>query len=144
MPRSCNPRQTCLFDPYDTVLTDIARRRLLEDWPGVFRHVILELMPVKALRQHFHPDLGRPTRELYSMAGLILLMEFHNWTKARAVEGYCFHLNVQYALNLQPLAHDLSVRTLERYLRYFEQEELAQRGMHEVTTRLGKVRGTRI
>jgi hypothetical protein len=144
MQRIVNPRQTCLFDPYDTVLTDITRRRLLEDWPGVFRHVILELMPVQALRQHFHPDLGRPTRELYSLAGLILLMEFRHWTKAEAVEAYGFHLNVQYALNLEPVAHDLSVRTLERYQRYFEQDDLAQRVMHAVTTRLVKVLGIRI
>jgi len=126
MQRIVNPRQSCLFDPYDTVLTDLTRRRLLEDWPGVFRHVILELMPVEALREHFHPGLGRPTRELYSMAGLILLMEFHHWTKQQAVEAYCFHLNVQYALNLEPVAHDLSVRTLERYQRYFEQDDLAE------------------
>lgn len=144
MQRIVNPRQTCLFDPYDTVLTDITRRRLLKDWPGVFRHVILELMPVDALREHFHPGLGRPTRELYSMAGLILLMEFHHWTKAQAVEAYGFHLNVQYALNLEPVAHDLSVRTVERYQRYFEQDELAQRVMHEVTARLVKVLGLRI
>jgi hypothetical protein len=144
MQRIVNPRQTCLFDPYDTVLTDITRRRLLEDWPGVFRHVILELMPVQALREHFHPDLGRPTRELYSMAGLILLLEFHHWTKAQAVEAYAFYLNVQYALNLEPVAHDLSVRTLERYQRYFEQDDLAQRVMHEVTTRLVKDLGIRI
>jgi len=144
MQRIVNPRQTCLFDPYDTVLTDLTRRRLLEDWPGVFRHVILELMPVTALREHFHPDLGRPTRELYSMAGLLLLTEFHHWTKAQAVEAYSFHLNVQYALNLEPVAHDLSVRTLERYQRYFEQDDLAQRVMHEVTTRLVKDLGIRI
>jgi hypothetical protein len=144
MQRIVNPRQTCLFDSYDTVLTDITRRRLLEDWPGVFRHVILELMPVQALREHFHPGLGRPTRELYSMAGLILLMEFHHQTKQQAVDAYCFHLNVQYALNLEPVAHDLSVRTLERYQRYFEQDDLAQGVMHEVTTRLVKVLGLRI
>jgi hypothetical protein len=144
MQRIVNPRQTCLFDPYDTVLTDITRRRLLEDWPGVFRHVILELMPVNTLREHFHPDLGRPTQELYSMAGLLLLMEFHHWTKAQAVEAYSFHLNVQYALNLEPVAHDLSVRTLERYQRYFEQDDLAQRVMHEVTTQLVKDLGIRI
>lgn len=144
MQRIVDPRQTSLFDPYAPVLTDITRRRLLEDWPGVFRHVILELMPVEALREHFHPGLGRPTRELYSMAGLILLMEFRNWTKAQAVEAYSFHLNVQYALNLEPVAHDLSVRTLERYQRYFEQDELAQRVLHDVTTRLVEVLGIRI
>jgi hypothetical protein len=115
-------------------LTAGNRRWLQENWPGVFRHVILERMPVDALRQHFHPRLGRRTRELYSLAGLILLMEWHNWTKEQAVDMYRFHEGVHYALNLEPVAHDLSVRTLERYQRIFEQEELAQRVMHDVTT----------
>lgn len=136
MQRIVNPRQTRLFDPYDRVLTEATRRQLLEDWPGVFRHVILELLPVETLRQHFHPTLGRPTRELYSLAGLILLLEFRNWTKDQAVTAYCLHMEVHYALNLEPMAHDLSVRTLERYQRHFEQDDLGQRVMHEVTTTL--------
>ena len=85
MRRIVNPRQTCLFDPYHAVLTEACRRDLLHGWPGVFRHVILERMPVRALGQHFDPALGRPTQELYSMAGLILLLEFLNWTKEQAV-----------------------------------------------------------
>ena len=144
MQRMVDPRQTRLFDPFGTVLTEATRRRLEDRWPGVFRHVILRLMPVETLRQHFHPRLGRPTQELYSMAGLILLMEFHDWTKAQAVDAYSFHLNVQYAMNLEPVAHDLSVRTLERYLEYFEQDQLAQRVMHDVTTELVASLGLRI
>ena len=102
------------MDSYDEVLNEAGRRDLLNHWPGVFRHVILERMPVRALGQHFHPRLGRPTQEFYSMAGLILLMEFMNWTKEQAVWAYRFHVEVQYALNLGPVAHDLSLRTLER------------------------------
>jgi hypothetical protein len=136
MQRIVNPRQTCLFDPFDVVLTPTVRRRLLDSWPGVLRYVLLELMPVDALRQHFHPTLGRPTRELYSMAGLILLMEAFDWTKEQAVNAYCLYTDVQFALNLEPVAHDLSVRTLERYLQYFEQDELSQQVMHRVTTTL--------
>jgi hypothetical protein len=144
MRRIVDPRQTCLFDSYPEVLTDAARQALLHGWPGVFRHVILELMPVRALSQHFHPTLGRPTQELYSMAGLILLREFRNWTKEQAVWAYRFHFDVHYALNLEPVAHDLCVRTLERYLQRFEEDELAQWVMHEVTTCLVEVLGTRI
>ncbi len=144
MQRMVDPRQTRLFDPFDAVLTATTRRRLEESWSGVFRHVILELMPVETLRQHFHPALGRPTQELYSMAGLILLLEFQHWTKEQAVDAYSFHTDVQYALNLEPVAHDLSVRTLERYLAYFVQDELAQRVMHDVTTRLVASLGLKI
>ncbi len=144
MRRMVDPRQTCLFDSYAEVLTDAARQALLSGWPGVFRHVILELMPVRALSRHFHPRLGRPTQELYSMAGLILLMEFRNWTKEEAVWAYRFYFDVHYALNLEPVAHDLCVRTLERYLQRFEENGLAQWVMHEVTTCLVEVLGTRI
>jgi hypothetical protein len=144
MQRIVDPRQTRLFDPFDAILTEAARRGLENHWPGVFRHVILQLMPVETLRQHFHPRLGRPTKELYSMAGLILLMEFHDWTKAQAVNAYSFYMDVQYALNLEPVAHDLTVRSLERYLVYFEQDDLAQRVMHEVTTEMVTLLGLKI
>ena len=144
MRRIVDPRQNLLFDPYDPVLTEAARRRLDHDWPGVFRHVILELLPVDVLAGHFHPTMGRPTKELYSMAGLILLCEWMNWPKAKAVEAYCFYLNVQYALNLEPVAQDLSVRSLERYICYFEEDDLAEQVLREVTGRLVEVLGLRI
>jgi len=136
MQRIVNPRQTRLFDPFEAVLTPKTQQALVQGWPGVFRHVILALMPVDTLRKHFHPRWGRPTRELYSLAGLLLLKEWHHWTEEQAVHAYQFHMDVQYALNLEPRAYDLSVRTLERYLGYFEQDELAQRVLHEVTTHL--------
>jgi hypothetical protein len=139
-----DPRQKRLLDPYAPVLTATNRQWLEDNWPGVFRHVILELMPVDILRRHFDPTLGRPTQELYSMAGLILLLEFHHWTQEYAVAAYCFHTEVQYALNLEPQGHDLSVRSLQRYLAYFAQDELAQRVMHDVTTRLVAVLGLKI
>ncbi len=144
MQRIVNPRQTRLFDPYKPFLTPANRQWLEENWPGVFRHVILELMPVGALQEHFHPTLGRPTQELYSMAGLLLLKEWMNWTEGQAVNAYRFHAEVQYALNLEFVGHDLSVRTLERYQKDFEEDELAQQVMHDVTTCLVRVLGTRI
>ena len=49
MQRIVNPKQTRLFDPFDNVLTKKTRKRLLDGWAGVFRHVILELMPVETI-----------------------------------------------------------------------------------------------
>jgi hypothetical protein len=143
MQRIVNPRQKCLFDSYKA-LAAANQRWLEENWPGVFRHVILERLPVETLRQHFHPRRGRPTRELYSMAGLLLLLEMFDWTKEYAVVAYCFHREVHYALNLEPTDHELSVRTVERYQNYYEQDELGQQVMHNVTTCLVQVLGTRI
>ncbi len=139
-----SPNEARLFDAYDPILTDRTRQSLLEDWPGVFRHVILALMPTTELGSHLHPTIGRPSKELYSMAGLILLMEMKNWTKKEAVLQYCLNMAVHYALNLEPVAHDLSVRSLERYILKYETEDLAAKVMHNVSIELVKVLNLKI
>ena len=144
MHKIVNPQQIRLFDPFDSVLTEKTRKRLLDGWPGIFRHVILELMPVNAVSENFDPTLGRPTKELYSMAGLILLMEFMDWTKEQALDAYSFNMNVHYALNLEPVTHDISKRTLERYINLFEEDDLAKATMDEITIKLVDILGTKI
>jgi hypothetical protein len=139
-----NPQQTLLFDPFGSVLTEKTRKRLLDGWPGVFRHVILELMPVDAVSGHFDPTMGRPTKELYSMAGLILIMEFMDWTKDEALDAYRFNMNTHYALNLEPVAHDISKRTLERHIGLFEEDGIAKATMDEITVKLVEVLGIKI
>ena len=139
-----NPQQTRLFDPFVPVLTEKTRKRLLNGWPGIFRHVILELMPVDTLAGHFVPRMGRPTQELYSMAGLLLIMEFKNGTKEDALDAYRFHLDIHYALNLEPVAHDISIWTLERYINSFEEDDLAKTIMSDVTVKLVDLLGIQI
>jgi hypothetical protein len=70
------------------------------------------------------------------MAGLLLLMEFMDWTKEEALDAYRFHIDIHYALNLEPVTHDISLRTLERYIDLFEKDELAKTIMSQVTVRL--------
>jgi len=142
MKKIVNPKQTRLFDPFDRVLTPKTRKRLLDGWPGVFRHIILELMPVDAVSEHFDPAMGRPTKELYSVAGLLLIQEFMDWTKDEALDAYS--MNVHYALNLEPVTHDISKRTLERYINLFEEDNLAKATMDEITTKLVEVLGIKI
>ena len=116
MRKIVNPRQTQLFDSFDSALTEKTRKRLLDGWPGVFRHIILELMPVDVISRHFDSAMGRPTKELHSIAGLLLIHEFRNWTKDEALDAYSFNMDVHYTLNLEPVTHDISKRTLERYI----------------------------
>jgi hypothetical protein len=139
-----NPQQNRLFDSFDSILTVKTRQRLLDGWQGVFRHVILELMPVESIREHFDPTQGRPSKELYSMAGLLLIKEFMNWTKPETLDAYSFHADIQYALNLEPVAHDLSMRTLERYIHLFEENDMAKTVMSQVTATLVKSLGVKI
>ena len=131
-----NPQQTRMFDPFDSVLTPQTRKHLLDGWPGVFRHVLLELMPARALAKHFDPAMGRPSKELYSMAGLIFLKECFHWITDEALNAYRYHMDVHYALNLEPVVQDMSMRTLERYIAYFEDDKLAKAVMADVTVRL--------
>jgi DDE family transposase len=130
-----DPRQQRLFDPFEGLFSPSAVRILECGWQGVFRHVILEVLPVAELSQHFHPSLGAPTKELYSMAGLVFLADFHGWTSQQAAEGYMFHTDLQYALNLEPGA-EVSSRSVERYQRLFRADDLAADIFSRVTEAL--------
>jgi hypothetical protein len=130
-----DPRQTRLFDPYPGLFSEIGRQRLTAGWAGVFRHVVLELLPADQLAQHFDERLGAPTKELYSMAGLVFLADFFHWTSEEASDAYLFRLDVQYALNLAP-GTELCARTVERYQRLFREDDLARQVFDAVTTRL--------
>jgi hypothetical protein len=138
MHKIVDPKQTRLFDPFSSILTDKTRKRLTAGWQGAFREVILELMPVEQISEHYSPTQGRPTKELYSMAGLVLIKEFMNWTKEEALDAYSFNIAIQYALNLEPVAQDISMRTLERQIALLAEEELAKTIMDRVTAELVK------
>ena len=77
-------------------------------------------MPGGAISEHFDSLMGRSTQEFYSMAGLVWLKECMDWTRDEALDAYSYHTNVKYALNLKPVTHDNSKRTLERYIHHFE------------------------
>ena len=109
-----DPRQNRLFDPFQGVIPPAGQRIIAEGWQGVFRHALLEVMPVGELAENFSRELGAPTKELYSMAGLVFLADFFGWTAQEAVETYIFRSDVQYALNLEP-GVTVSTRTVERY-----------------------------
>ncbi len=134
-----DPLQAELFDPFRAILSPLAYARLRSGWQHLFRCTILKLLPAKALGEHFHPEMGRPTKELYSMAGLLFVMEFRDWTHEEAADAYMFNADLQYALNLKPEDQSLCRRTLERYIALFRNDELAQEIMHDVTAELVKL-----
>jgi Transposase DDE domain len=138
MIHAVDPRQNRLFDPFQGVIPPSGQRIISEGWQGVFRHALLEVMPVGELAENFSRTLGAPTKELYSMAGLVFLADFFNWTAQEAVEAYIFRSDVQYALNLEPGVTVCS-RTIERYQKLFRDNELATQIFHDVTTRLAEM-----
>jgi Transposase DDE domain len=138
MIHAIDPRQNRIFDPFQGVIPPSGQRIIAEGWQAVFRHALLEVMPVGELAEHFSRKLGAPTKELYSMAGLVFLADFFGWTAEEAVHAYIFRSDVQYALNLEPGVTVCS-RTVERYQKLFRDNELAAQVFHDVTTRLAQL-----
>ena len=136
MRHSVDPRQGRLFDPFDGIIPPLGRKQIDEGWQGLFRSSMLHLMPVRELGAHFDPAIGRHTKELYSVAGLLLLQEMNDWTNAQATEAYLFRTDVQYALNLEPGQDEMCERTLERYRALFIDDGLAQQVMDSLTRTL--------
>jgi hypothetical protein len=135
MKHTLNPLQPRLFDPFEGLFGKLGRQRLAQGWQSIFRAILLALMPVKQLGEHFHPVMGRPTKELYSVAGLLFLQEVFGWTNDQALDVYLFRTDVQFALNIEP-GSDMCLRTLERYRALFLEDELAAQIMNDVTLKL--------
>lgn len=133
-----DPRQSALFDVFEGILSPVAYKKLRSGWQRLFRCVILSLMPTKELARHFDPAIGRPTKELYSMAGLVFVMEFRDWTHEEAADAYMYNVDLQYALNLRPDGQSMCRRTIERYIKLFREDDLAQQIMQDVTVELVK------
>ena len=131
-----DPRQKALFDPAETMFSPMAIKYMREDWPGLFRTQILHLMPVGKIAEHFHPTLGCPTKELYSMAGAIFLKEFFNLTIEEAVRRYVMDSAWHYALNVVPTTAGMSHASIERYMKLFAEDDIAADVFHRVTSAL--------
>lgn len=94
-----NHKQLNLFDPWGHL--GPKRRKLLDSsWSGLFQQKILPELPVETLRSRYHEWNGRPTKELYSMMGLMILQQMHDFTDDQAVEQFCFNIQWHYALNI--------------------------------------------
>jgi hypothetical protein len=97
-----DPRQKRLFDPYQGLITPAGLKIIAGGWQGVFRHILLEKMPVTELATNFSKIAGASTKELYSMAGIVFLADFFGWTNLLTIENFQFRIDVKYALNADP------------------------------------------
>ena len=71
--RLVDPNQVDASSEFWDILSPVALRRLQESWQHLFRRAILERLPANASAVHFHDVMGRPTKELYSVASLLLI-----------------------------------------------------------------------
>ncbi len=132
-----NPQQTPLFDPLSHLPAG-HRKSFMESPEGVIRAAVLAVLPVGDLAEKFCVFTGAPTKELYSMAGLLLMMEFNNWTVKQAVNEYMWNHKVQLALNIHGHYPEICERTLYRYMKHFTADDgnISIKVMEEVTRAL--------
>lgn len=94
-----NHKQGHIFDPWSH-LGPKRRQLLAKSWSGLFQKEILPDLPVESLRSHYHDWNGRPTKELHSMIGMMILQQMHDLTDEEAIEQFCFNIQWHYALNI--------------------------------------------
>lgn len=94
MIRIKNHKQRQLFDPWRHLSPK--RRQILDaDWPGLFREHLLEELPVDQMLPHFTDGIGRPSKELHTVLGVLLLQQTMDLTD-KAVFQYPVALRPQH------------------------------------------------
>jgi hypothetical protein len=109
-----NPNQLNIFDPWD-FLTPKRRQMLDAGWPGLFREHILPSIPVNKVGKYFNTTFGRPTKELYSMLGALILQQTFDLTDEETIQQYAFNIQWHYSLNINEetdAAKYISLKTL--------------------------------
>jgi hypothetical protein len=88
-----------IFDPWHFL--GQKRRKLMDtSWAALFREHILCELPVNKVAPFFNDTFGRPTKELYTALGVLLLQQIHDLTDEETVSQLAFNLQWHYALDI--------------------------------------------
>ena len=88
-----------MFDPWGYLGSK--RRKLLdESWAGLFREHVLNELPVKKIAPFFHEDFGRPTKEMYTALGTVVLQQAHDLSDEETVHQLAFNTEWHFALDI--------------------------------------------
>ncbi|MBW2710027.1 MAG: transposase, partial [Deltaproteobacteria bacterium] len=99
MIRIKDQNQGVLFDPWH-FLSPKRRGLLDQSWAGLFQKELLRELPVDEVASSFKEDFGRPTKELYTVLGVLLLQQAHDLTDDETVSQLAFNIQWHYALNI--------------------------------------------
>ncbi|MEI8174279.1 MAG: transposase [Deltaproteobacteria bacterium] len=140
MIRTRDHKTPYLIDPWDYL--GPKRRKLLdESWAGLFRDHILSELPVHKIAPYYADGFGRPSKELYTALGVLILQQMHDLTDEEAVTQLSFNVQWHYALDipgesddakylcsktLWMLRHVVAEKGLDRYLFNATTETLAK------------------
>jgi len=99
MIRIKNQKQNTLFDPW-SFLSPKRRELLDQSWAGLFQKELLCELPVSKVAPFFTDGFGRPTKEMYTVLGALLLQQAHDLTDEETVNQVAFNIQWHYALNI--------------------------------------------
>jgi len=143
MIRVKNHKQMQITDPWDFL--GEKRRKLMDtSWAGIFQKEILPILPVRELFPHFNASFGRPTKELYTVIGVLLFQQAFDLTDQETVEQLSFNLQWHYALNIYGQSDEatyMSPKTLWNNRDLVAQHELDKIIFQTITGKLVDVFG---
>lgn len=99
MIRISNHKQGNFFDPWD-FLSPKRRKLLDQSWAGLFQKELLCELPVDEMAPFFTDGFGRPTKELHTVLGALVLQQTHDLTDEETVNQLAFNIQWHYALNI--------------------------------------------
>ena len=99
MIRIKDQNQGVLFDPW-AFLSQKRRELMEQSWAGLFRNELLRELPVDEVALSFKEGFGRPTKELHTVLGVLLLQQAHDLTDDETVYQLAFNILWHYALNI--------------------------------------------
>jgi len=132
--------QLLLFDPWD-FLEPKRRSMLDQSWAGFFQKEILRDLPVKELIPSFSKTMGRPTKELYTMLGVLVLQQAHDLTDNETIFQFSFNTQWHYALNIvdeSDSAKYVSLKTLWSFRQILIEKKLDTVLFEKITAKLAR------
>jgi len=92
-------KQQQIFDPWAHI-SPKRRQMLDQSWPGLFRKYILPELPVREFAPFFDPGFGRPTKDISTVMGLLVLQQTLDLDDEETIEQLAFNIQVHYALDI--------------------------------------------
>jgi hypothetical protein len=154
------------YEPWRNMYSPKKLSLLEKSWSGTFRKHILPLLPARQISHLYSSYRGRPTKDIYTIIGAVVLQQFFNLTDQRTVRELAFNEQWHFALEcfnnedqvisektlwtmrdqLVKLGLSVSIfsTTTEHLLKYFNVDVSKQRidsvHVHSNMARLGRIR----
>jgi hypothetical protein len=131
-----------LLDPWEQRLGPKRLDLLKKSWAGLFREHLLPELPVSRIASRFHDCWGRPSKELYTAVGAVILQQVLDLSDEEVTHELAFSLKWHYALDITTESDDATFmcpRTVWNFRQMATKEELDAAAFESITAKIIKV-----